>query len=61
MIFSISCYIHLKDYQPAMTLLKTKISDDVPNKVDLLLMRAKLHLLFSNVHYTCSCTHTSFR
>ncbi|XP_011402749.2 PREDICTED: tetratricopeptide repeat protein 16-like [Amphimedon queenslandica] len=54
LIKCISCYIHLKDYQPAMTLLKTKISDDVPNKVDLLLMRAKLHLLFGNAT-KCYC------
>ena len=54
-LFSITCYIGLKDYQPAMELLQSKLDHGAPeDKAELLVMRARLHLLFGNVHYTYS-------
>lgn len=34
-----------------MALLESKLTDDAPDRVNLLVMRAKLHLLFGNVRF----------
>ena len=46
---SIFCHIHLQDYDNALIMLDYSLNQE--KSVELLVTRAKLHLLFGNVKY----------